>query len=122
MNEADWGGASRCGFSSLAGKFSRDSVVAALISQFLRQTFRTIGQAAEVPPLDIHILMSHSLPGVNAGYITLSGLMEDHLRRQQARISRAILQAVEAGRSKQRTAVLAWLRTSKVEALASADR
>ena len=88
----------------------------------LRQTFRTVGQAAEVPPLDIHILMNHSLPGVNAGYITLSGLMEDHLRRQQARISRAILQAVEAGRSKQRTAVLAWLRTSKVEALASADR
>ncbi|WP_293905339.1 integrase family protein, partial [Phenylobacterium sp.] len=32
----------------------------------LRQTFRTIGQAAEVPDLDIHILMNHALQGVNA--------------------------------------------------------
>jgi integrase len=82
----------------------------------LRQTFRTIGQAAEVPPLDIHILMNHSLPGVNAGYITVSGLMDGHLRRQQERISRAVLDAVKAGNGKHRVRTLAWLCSSKIEA------
>lgn len=87
----------------------------------LRQTFRTIGQAAEVSEIDIHILMNHSLQGVNAGYITRSALLEDHLRRQQERISKAVLHAVETGRSKQRSAVLRWLRSAKAEALMSED-
>lgn len=81
----------------------------------LRQTFRTMAQAAEIPDLDIHILMNHALPGVNAGYITRSALMEGHLRRQQARISDTILQAVQTGRGEQRDRALAWLRSSRTQ-------
>jgi hypothetical protein len=36
----------------------------------LRQTYRTIAQSVGVPKLDVHLLMNHSLPGVNEGYIT----------------------------------------------------
>ncbi len=81
----------------------------------LRQTFRTIGQAAEVPPLDLHILMNHALQGVNAGYITRSALMDSHLRRQQARISDAIIRTVESGRGRHRDRTLRWLRSSRVQ-------
>lgn len=92
----------------------------------LRQTFRTMAQSVEVPDLDIHILVNHALAGVNAGYITRSALMEGHLRRQQERISGAILGAVESGKGKHRNRTLAWLRTSKAELLvasaASDDR
>ncbi|AZO45658.1 DUF4102 domain-containing protein [Mesorhizobium sp. M7D.F.Ca.US.005.01.1.1] len=62
----------------------------------LRQTFRTIAQAAGVAELDVHLLMNHSIPGVNAGYITRNKLLSDHLRQQQEAISRRML---EAGRS-----------------------
>lgn len=65
----------------------------------LRQTFRTIAQAAGVAELDVHLLMNHSIPGVNAGYITRNKLLSDHLRQQQEAISRRML---EAGRSRQR--------------------
>lgn len=87
----------------------------------LRQTFRTIAQSVEVPDLDIHILMNHALPGVNAGYITRSALMEGHLRRQQARISEATLQAVASGKGKHRDRTLKWLRTSRIGSLDSAS-
>jgi integrase len=60
----------------------------------LRQTYRTIAQAAEISELDIHLLMNHSLRGVNAGYITRDKLLRGHLRRQQERISRLILNSV----------------------------
>ncbi|RJT31974.1 DUF4102 domain-containing protein [Mesorhizobium waimense] len=63
----------------------------------LRQTFRTIAQAAGVAELDVHLLMNHSIPGVNAGYITRNKLLSDHLRHQQEAISRRMLQA---GRSR----------------------
>lgn len=59
----------------------------------LRQTFRTIAQAAGVPELDVHLLMNHSIPGVNAGYITRNKLLRDHLRLQQEAISRKMLEA-----------------------------
>lgn len=36
----------------------------------LRQSYRTLAQAAGVSELNLHLLMNHSLPGVNAGYIT----------------------------------------------------
>lgn len=81
----------------------------------LRQTFRTMAQSVEVPDLDIHILMNHALAGVNAGYITRSALMEGHLRRQQERISRSILSAIEAGRGAHRNRTLAWLASAKIE-------
>jgi integrase len=41
----------------------------------LRQSYRTLAQAAGVSELDIHLLMNHSLPGVNAGYITRDRLL-----------------------------------------------
>ncbi|RNJ41505.1 hypothetical protein DNR46_33145 [Mesorhizobium japonicum] len=47
----------------------------------LRQTFRTIAQTAGVAELDVHLLMNHSIPGVNAGYITRNKLLSDHLRQ-----------------------------------------
>ena len=65
----------------------------------LRQTFRTIAQAAGVAELDVHLLMNHSIPGVNAGYITRNKLLSDHLRQQQEAISRRIF---EAGSSRQK--------------------
>jgi hypothetical protein len=38
--------------------------------------------------------MNHSIPGVNAGYITRHKLLEDHLRRQQQAISSAVFAAL----------------------------
>ncbi len=75
----------------------------------LRQTYRTLAQAAGISQLDIHLLMNHSLPGVNAGYITRDGLLGGHLRKQQARISQVILDA--AGNAADTT----WLRRSRPE-------
>ncbi|HEY3949154.1 integrase arm-type DNA-binding domain-containing protein [Phenylobacterium sp.] len=59
----------------------------------LRHTYRTLGQAAGVPPLDMHLLMNHSVRSVNEGYITRSKLLDDHLRAAQQRISDHILGA-----------------------------
>ncbi len=39
-------------------------------------------RAAAVNEVDMHLLMNHSLPGVNADYITRNKLLEDHLRKQ----------------------------------------
>lgn len=58
----------------------------------LRQSFRTLAQSAGVSELDIHLLMNHSLPGVNAGYITRDKLLRDHLRKQQERISTIVIE------------------------------
>lgn len=52
----------------------------------LRQTYRTLAQHAGLSDLDAHLLMNHSLPGVNAGYIT-RGKLVDHLRAEQERLS-----------------------------------
>ena len=60
----------------------------------LRQTYRTIGQAAGVSEVDMHLLMNHSLPNVNVGYITRHKLLLDHLRRQQQAISGLMLRSV----------------------------
>jgi len=46
-----------------------------------------------VPELDVHLLMNHSIPGVNAGYITRNKLLSDHLRLQQEVISRRVFEA-----------------------------
>ena len=64
----------------------------------LRQSFRTVAQAAGVPELDVHLLMNHSIPGVNAGYITRNKLLRDHLRTQQETISRKIFDAARPDR------------------------
>ena len=60
----------------------------------LRQTYRTVAQTAGIADLDIHLLMNHTVPGVNAGYITRNKLLGDHLRQQQEMISRKMVDAV----------------------------
>lgn len=57
----------------------------------LRQTYRTIAQTVGVLDLDVHLLMNHSISGVNAGYITRNKLLRDHLRQQQEAISRRLI-------------------------------
>lgn len=80
----------------------------------LRQSYRTLAQAAGVSELDIHLLMNHSLPGVNAGYITRDSLLRDHLRKQQERISKVI---VDSAKGKADGPDLCWLHQAKVAAL-----
>lgn len=53
----------------------------------LRQTYRTMGQVAGINDVDMHLLMNHSLPGVNAGYITRAKLVSSHLRDAQQTLS-----------------------------------
>lgn len=53
----------------------------------LRQTFRTMGQVAGLSEIDMHLLMNHSLPGVNAGYITRARLITGHLRTTQEKLT-----------------------------------
>jgi hypothetical protein len=60
----------------------------------LRQTFRTIATAAGVSEIDAKLLMNHSIPGVNAGYITRHKRLQDHLRRQQQAISSTAIAAL----------------------------
>ena len=60
----------------------------------LRQTYRTVAQTAGIADLDIHLLMNHTVPGVNAGYITRNKLLGDHLRQQQEMITRKMVGAV----------------------------
>lgn len=66
----------------------------------LRQTYRTIGQAAGVNEVDMHLLMNHSLPNVNVGYITRHKLLLDHLRKQQQLISYSVVKAAARGKGR----------------------
>jgi integrase len=61
----------------------------------LRHTYRTLGQAAGLSDVDMHLLMNHSVKGVNVneGYITRSKLLNDHLRSAQQRLSDHIIAA-----------------------------
>jgi integrase len=77
----------------------------------LRQSYRTLAQAAGVSELDVHLLMNHSLPGVNAGYITRDRLLRDHLRQQQQRISQLVVQS--CSNLKRDSSVVAWLASAK---------
>ena len=78
----------------------------------LRQTYRTIAQSVGVPKLDVHLLMNHSLPGVNEGYITRDKLLNDLLRKQQERISAVVTE--RAGKIEGGLA-LHWLKSAKVD-------
>ncbi len=73
------------------------------------QAYRTLAHAAGIWQLDIHLLMSHSLLGGNAGYIMRHGLLGDRLRKQMARVSLVILDA--AGNEVD----IAWLHRSQQE-------
>lgn len=74
----------------------------------LRQTYRTVATPAGVSELDARMLMNHSVPGVNSGYITRHKLLEDHLRAQQQAISNTIFSAV-GERSAKRPELNDWL-------------
>ena len=63
----------------------------------LRQTYRTVGQIADISDVDMHLLMNHSLPGVNAGYITRSKLVGTHLRVAQQKLSDVMIAASKNG-------------------------
>jgi integrase len=78
----------------------------------LRQSYRTLAQAAAVSELDIHLLMNHSLPGVNAGYITRDRLLRDHLRQQQQRISELVAHSVLMERD---PSIVQWIGSTNVE-------
>jgi hypothetical protein len=71
-------------------------------------------RAAGVSELDIHLLMNHSLPGVNAGYITRDSLLQDHLRKPQERISKVI---IDSPKGKTDESDLVWLHQAKVKIL-----
>lgn len=60
----------------------------------LRQTYRTVAQEVGVSKIDAHLLLNHALKGVSEGYITPGALL-DHLREQQERISRKMLQKLQ---------------------------
>jgi len=81
----------------------------------LRQTYRTLAQAAGVSELDVHLLMNHSLPGANAGYITRDRLLRDHLRQQQQRISTLVVRSVTMERD---PSLVRWLENAKVMEIA----
>jgi Arm domain-containing DNA-binding protein len=77
----------------------------------LRQIFRTVAQTAGVPELDVHLLMNHSIPGVNAGYITRNKLLRDHLRVQQEAISRKMIDAARGTKQNEGQATALWIDT-----------
>jgi integrase len=74
----------------------------------LRQTYRTVAQATGIADLDIHLLMNHSIPGVNAGYITRNKLLSDHLRHQQEMISRKMVEALRGRSIEGKKQVAVW--------------
>ena len=75
----------------------------------LRQSYRTLAQPAGVSELDVHLLMNHSLPGVNAGYITRHRLLENHLREQQEKISAVMMRAAGRAGHEKHLATVTWL-------------
>jgi site-specific recombinase XerD len=74
----------------------------------LRQSFRTIATAAGVSEFDAKLLMNHTIPGVNAGYITRHKLLEDHLRSQQQAISSAVFAGLR-GSTIENPGIRGWL-------------
>ncbi len=75
----------------------------------LRQTWRTIAQVTGISKLDSHLMMNHSIPGVNEGYITRDKLIEDLLCTQQEKISKAVIGAVPRNRPD----IAAWVASSR---------
>lgn len=78
----------------------------------LRQSYRTIAQSAKISKLDIHLLMNHTVPGVNEGYITRDKLLNDHLRQQQERISEIVL---DQARKIESERALRWLCSARIQ-------
>lgn len=80
----------------------------------LRQSYRTLAQPAGVSELDVHLLMNHSLAGVNANYITRHRLLENHLREAQGKISTVVINAAAPSRSRASNPVADWLRSGRL--------
>jgi len=80
----------------------------------LRQSFRTLGQAAGVSEFDARLLMNHAIQGVNAGYITRHKLLDTHLRKQQNAISDLIMAAARTT-AKTDDGIARWLSHREVE-------
>jgi predicted amino acid dehydrogenase len=59
----------------------------------------------------VHLLMNHSIPGVNAGYITRNKLLRDHLRVQQEAISRKMIDAARGTKQNEGQATALWIDT-----------
>lgn len=78
----------------------------------LRQSFRTLAQPAGVSELDMHLLMNHSLGGVNAGYITRDKLVADHLRNQQEKLSNYIVGCVVGHGRRPSSQLSRWLNST----------
>ena len=81
---------------SAAGHIVEQKEDRAVLSKWgndLRQSYRTLAQAAGVSEFDARLLMNHSIQGVNAGYITRHKLLDTHLRQQQTKISLLIMQS-----------------------------
>ncbi len=57
----------------------------------LRHTWRTLAQEAGVAELDAKLLMNHSIPGANAGYLSRSALWP-HLLAIQEKVSNFIME------------------------------
>lgn len=93
-------------------EITRKGVSLSKFGNDLRQSYRTVAQAAGVAELDAHLLMNHSLPGVNAGYITRDKLARNHLRAQQERISAVV---VELAAKTKNAAIVAWLRSGRIQ-------
>ena len=74
----------------------------------LRQTYRTIAQTAGIGDLDIHLLMNHAVAGVNAGYITRSKPLSDHLRQQQETISCKMVDAIRGRLNRKQGSPRIW--------------
>jgi integrase len=102
-----------------AHKEKRDSL--SKYGNDLRQSYRTIAQVAAVSELDVHLLMNHSLPGVNAGYITRGKLLDDHLRGQQELISRAILNCALKFHEGADNKIFQWLQSEKFRTTSPLD-
>lgn len=58
---------------------------------YLRQSYRTLGQAAGLSEIDMHLLMNDRVPCVNAGYMTRARPLGHHLRAAQEGLSDFIL-------------------------------
>jgi hypothetical protein len=91
----------------LSGGGAELRTVLAKYGNDLRQSYRTLAQIAGVSETDAMLLMNHSLPGVNAGYITRQKLLQDHLRRQQEAISTLIMKV--ARKAEPKSPVGQWL-------------
>lgn len=74
----------------------------------LRHTYRTIGQEVVLSPIDMHLLMNHSIKkDVNTGYITRSKL-RDHLRASQQVLSDYMVAAGTAAAKDESPRERAW--------------